>query len=74
VIDQPTSLPPFSGDKPTCIKCGFAGALTRHRPCQSLVVSMDDLDRVSDVEHLERECRRCEYRWPESVIDREETR
>lgn len=26
-----TALPPFSGDEPTCIKCGYAGARTEYR-------------------------------------------
>lgn len=66
---MPETLPPFSGDKPTCVKCGHAGALTRYRARQAIVLGPGDFDRLTDAEHLERKCRRCDYRWVEATVE-----
>jgi hypothetical protein len=66
---QPTALPPFSGDDPTCIKCGNVGAHTKHCPSAGSVAEAWDTDRLLTAEHLERECSRCAYRWAEATIE-----
>lgn len=72
MTDPKTStLPPFSGDDPTCAKCGHVGARTEyrdvgsceHRAGPAVVLGWESNQR------LHRECRRCDYAWDEAVIE-----
>lgn len=66
---SPSGLPPFSGDDPTCVKCGKAGARTNYRPPLDTVADLWDPDRFPvKGEYLERKCRRCDYAWPEATV------
>ena len=66
-------LPPFSGDDPTCPKCGHVGAYTTYYArgrCihggglgdEIVSANQDDLN-----ERLHRVCRRCDYAWDEAI-------
>ncbi len=63
------SLPPFSGDNPTCPKCGNEGASTTW-----MAYGRIDDERITlgnpDLwpERLHRECRRCSYSWGEAIV------
>ncbi|MGA4989931.1 hypothetical protein [Nonomuraea bangladeshensis] len=59
-----TDLPPFSGDSPTCPKCGNVGAYTKHRSGRDPFASHPG-------EHLERSCTRCGYEWAEATVDQQ---
>jgi predicted nucleic-acid-binding Zn-ribbon protein len=65
-----SALPPYSGDKTYCFKCGNDAAHTKHRA----TITGTDLDRFSchgapmQAEYLERECVRCGFRWAEECI------
>ncbi|MFC6080975.1 hypothetical protein [Sphaerisporangium aureirubrum] len=62
-----TELPPFSGDNPTCPKCGNAGAHTRYLTERQY---MPYPSRARPyIEHLRRECTRCGHTWPEATIE-----
>lgn len=68
-MSSPQPLPSFSGDDPTCPKCGMVGATTTWRP--SFIVGdchHSGIGAMQGVEHLDRECRRCDYQWPEAAI------
>lgn len=66
-----TALPPFSGDRPTCAKCGHGAAACTYRdfgtstPVRLLNLAVYD----GLTECLIRECVRCGYRWDEAVGD-----
>ncbi|MFI8104727.1 hypothetical protein [Streptomyces sp. NPDC086023] len=57
------SLPPFSGDEPTCIKCGQTGAHTEYIPARTVRWT-----GYQATECLQRNCRRCGYAWDEAVV------
>ncbi|MDQ0758677.1 hypothetical protein [Streptomyces canus] len=63
-------LPPFSGDEPTCPKCGNEGACTFYRakgePSPGQVAMASTLP-----ERLERRCTRCDYGWDEATVQQE---
>ena len=61
-----TPLPPFSGDRPTCAKCGGHKARTTWMPEQRLC-SCRTATGIG--ERLCRECLRCGYHWDEAVGD-----
>lgn len=69
-------LPPFSGDNPTCPKCGNTRALTAFLPygqCvygggQDLIIGFDPNER------LHRECTRCGYAWDEATVEQPPTK
>lgn len=65
------TLPPFSGDEPTCAKCGYVGASTEYLPMGDCVHGPRDrgvtLGRTAN-ERLHRECQRCQYQWDEAVV------
>ncbi|KAB2976015.1 hypothetical protein F8R89_30885 [Streptomyces sp. SS1-1] len=60
------TLPPYSGDDATCIKCGDVGARTTYKefgePGHGQVGTPDKFP-----ERLERKCNRCDYRWNEAL-------
>lgn len=58
------NLPAFSGDDPTCPKCGNEGASTRY------VTGRDPFGcRTCPVkEHFHRECTRCGFVWVEAIV------
>jgi thymidine kinase len=66
---MPDPLPPFSGDEPTCTKCGHIGASTLylahgeciHDPGPEISIGYEANER------LHRECRRCDYAWDEAL-------
>ena len=65
--DQPvvaTTLPPFSGDRPTCPKCGWHEARTTWMPEQRLC-SCRTATGIG--ERMCRECLRCWYHWDEAT-------
>lgn len=55
------NLPPFSGDDPTCVKCGNVGALTEFSE-QNQTTGLGG-------ERLVRTCTRCRYSWDEATVD-----
>lgn len=62
-------LPPYSGDSPTCPKCGYDGATTKYRELGRCVHG--ELDVIYGVEsnpRLHRECLRCDYEWDEATV------
>lgn len=61
-------LPPFSGDKPRCRKCGMRGAHTEWQPYKSPVYDRSQCIRAEVEEHLRRTCIRCGYHWREDVV------
>jgi hypothetical protein len=64
-------LPPFSGDDPTCLKCGRKGASTKwlaYGRCEHIsgfILGWEPNER------LHRECLRCDYAWDEMPVRRE---
>ena len=71
MTETPDPLPPFSGDNPTCPKCGHKGAVTRHRkagePRTGEVVLIARAARYP--ERLERNCWRCDFTWDEALVE-----
>lgn len=63
-----TKLPPFSGDRPRCRKCGVLGAHTEWQPRKAPVYDRTQLVRAAEDEHLRRSCIRCGYRWREDIV------
>lgn len=77
-------LPPFSGKKTRCSKCGI-GALSEdsivgttyhahvpiHEPCYRLYVqgNMPLYTQIGFPEHLDRRCPVCHYEWVEALAD-----
>ncbi|MCQ0012042.1 hypothetical protein [Actinomadura madurae] len=57
------ALPAFTGAGSVCIKCGARAATTAYRSANQNAAA------VVRIEHLERQCTRCNYRWPEATID-----
>ena len=65
-----SDLPAFSGDDPTCAKCGHVGAYTTYRKKGE---PGKDFSLPSGLpERLERECGRCDFTWDEAVATGEE--
>lgn len=65
-----TKLPPYTGDNPTCLKCGHVGARTRY--CEQGEPRIGDTfglntPRDQRAERLERQCSRCGYVWDEAL-------
>jgi predicted nucleic-acid-binding Zn-ribbon protein len=67
-VSAPAALPPFSGDKPTCPKCGNVGADTVYLAYGHCVHGSGLALGVEPNERLHRECRRCEYAWDEALV------
>ncbi|MBT2449457.1 hypothetical protein J7F03_20670 [Streptomyces sp. ISL-43] len=65
-----SALPPFSGDEPTCAKCGHKGASTEylafgdchHAPRTGITIGWHANQR------LHRECGRCGHQWDEATV------
>lgn len=63
------SLPPFSGDDATCIKCGNEGAATQYLPHgRCLHGPTPTIVGWHPNERLHRECLRCGHQWDEATI------
>jgi predicted nucleic-acid-binding Zn-ribbon protein len=60
-------LPPFSGDRPTCAKCGHVGALVSFTSDGFACGGMSRLASVDAAERLCRTCERCGYHWDEAT-------
>ena len=70
---MPDTLPPYSGDNPTCLKCSHQGAITRHRAAGEHGSGDPATFGPSPKgERLERECQRCDYVWDETLNPPEE--
>lgn len=68
--EQPTSLPPFSGDDPACAKCGYGDAYTDYRAHGRCMHDYSDLViGVEPNERLHRTCARCGYAWDERLAE-----
>ena len=70
--DQPVvaiTLSPFSGDRPTCAKCGHTVAAVSYTPDQEACGRLSRLAAVDAAERLCRTCQRCGYHWDEAVGD-----
>lgn len=64
-----TALPPFSGDRPTCAKCGHDAAGVCFTPEGFACGRMSRLAAVAAAERLCRTCGRCGYHWDEATGD-----
>ena len=71
-VDRPSDsvFPPFSGDDPTCPKCGNVGATTRYLDVGECQHTAGLVLGVHANERLHRECRRCDYAWDEATLPR----
>lgn len=69
-----TDLPPFSGDDPTCPKCGNEGADTEYRPYGDCVHEAEAglILGSHPNERLHRECSRCGYSWDEATVEQKQ--
>lgn len=65
---MPDTLPPYTGESTTCVKCGHEGARTAYRaerePRGGDFFAVPPSDRA---ERLERRCPRCGYVWDEAL-------
>lgn len=66
-----SGYPPFSGDDPTCPKCGNAGARTEYRPYGTCAHNAGAVRGYEANERLHRECSRCDYAWDEATVAQE---
>lgn len=64
-------LPPFSGDTPTCPKCGNEDASTTFKAYGDCIGGADHtlVHGWHENERLCRQCRRCGYSWDEATIE-----
>lgn len=64
------ALPSFSGDTPTCAKCGYEGATTQYRELgQCVHAEGNTVLGIRKNERLHRECFRCGYAWDEALAE-----
>lgn len=56
-----SGFPPFSGDTPTCVKCGNEGASTEFSERSKATGLWGD--------RLIRTCTRCGFSWDEATVD-----
>jgi hypothetical protein len=65
------TLPPFSVDKPTCIKCGHVGASTQYMAHGQCIhgdgIGIDTAIGYEPNERLHRTCERCDFAWDEAI-------
>ena len=67
--EQPSVLPPYSGEDTDCTRCANVGAFTHHRAAGEY--SSDEPPRWGPSrkgERLERSCTRCGYVWDEALV------
>ena len=66
-----TILPPFSGDRPSCAKCGHVGARVEwsHERKKCAAPKPNWYPGMEIGERLCRTCARCGYHWDEAVGD-----
>jgi len=65
---MPDTLPPYSGDNPTCPKCSHQGAITRRRAAgEHGSGDVPTFGPSPKGERLERECWRCDFVWDEAL-------
>lgn len=64
-------LPPFSGDEPTCSKCGHEGASTEYRALGKCLHDSGEAIGANKNERLHRECSRCNHAWDEAIVTTE---
>ncbi|MFM9656825.1 hypothetical protein [Streptomyces scabiei] len=70
-MTAPKSYPPFSGEEPTCAKCGREGeAFTQYRAHGECIhgPGLEDFVGYEANERLHRECARCGYEWDEAIV------
>ena len=70
-MSTPTSYPPYSGDEPTCVKCGREGdTFTQYREHGQCIhgPGLEDAVGYERNERLHRECARCGYEWDEAIV------
>ncbi|WP_440063831.1 hypothetical protein [Streptosporangium sp. OZ121] len=75
-MSSPAGLPPFSGDEPTCLKCGYEKASTmylHHGECRHTHPGEHLIEGFRPNERLHRECFRCGYAWDEAIVPPELT-
>ena len=65
-------LPPFSGDSPTCPKCGNESASTTFKAYGDCLAGDDHTVMVGwhANERLCRRCTRCGYGWDEATVEK----
>lgn len=65
------SLPPYSGESPTCPKCGHVGANTVYMAWNACVPGTNGhhilVQSTAMNERLHRQCWNCEYQWDEAL-------
>ncbi|MER7047748.1 hypothetical protein [Streptomyces jumonjinensis] len=68
-----TTLPPYTGDTPTCTACGHRSARTEYRALGECI--HEDPGGIAIglnlAPRLHRECERCDYAWDEATITTE---
>lgn len=69
-MTEPKSYPPFSGDEPTCTKCGHEGAATEYRAHGECIHGHGLTGTIGfePNERLHRECARCGHEWDEALV------
>lgn len=68
---EPTTLPPFSGDSPTCPKCRYKGASAHYMALGRCLHDSNSVIGVTKNERLHRACLRCDYAWDEALAQQE---
>lgn len=65
------NLPPFN-PAAICPKCGHGDVSTRYEEsyCTSTWSTTNRCPARGEGEHIDRQCRRCQYRWAEAPLDR----
>jgi hypothetical protein len=70
---EPLPLPPFSGDRPQCPKCGHKSArvvyLAYGKCRHTSYVGTGVVIGFQPNERLHRECDRCGFAWDEALAD-----
>jgi hypothetical protein len=59
-------LPPYTGERTQCSKCGNCRAFTEYRP-KADIACREDGD-PEHREHLRRTCVNCSYGWNEALV------
>lgn len=69
-MNAPETYPPFSGDEPTCTKCGHEGAHTVYREYGECIHGhgLTEVFGFEPNERLYRECARCGHEWDEAIV------